>query len=79
MALGKSVYSGVVSPKPILDWPKVRVKEVKAVKTVNGIDIWVPVQGETCWDTPVPCTLRVNPALIADVDDSGRIVGFRIR
>ncbi len=40
------------SPPPVVETRTVRV---------NGLVIQVPVEGEQCWDTTLPCAPAINP------------------
>jgi hypothetical protein len=48
---------GVREPPP-LPRPALIVR-----RTLSGLDVYVPAQGNQCWDAPLPCTPYFDPSL----------------
>jgi hypothetical protein len=42
---------------------EVKKNKVEIKKTLSGLSVYVPVEGEQCWDSPIPCTPYFNPTL----------------
>jgi len=54
------------------------VAEVVARTTDSGLTVWVPKEGDQCWDSPLPSTPYFSPILeLRDPTDMGK--GFRKR
>jgi hypothetical protein len=64
----KEPYQALLAVKELSPLPKA---DVGVRRTVSGLGVYVPVQGNLCWDAPLPCTpyfdetlrLRKGPAM----------------
>ncbi len=41
----------------------ITTSDLKRKETLSGLQVWTPVKGDQCWDSPLPCTPYFNPGL----------------
>jgi hypothetical protein len=48
---------------PLSGWHDIPQVEVEMKETYSGLSIWVPVSGDQCWDSALPCAPKLNDEL----------------
>jgi hypothetical protein len=46
-----------------------KIASVKDFETKSGLVVSIPIEGDQCWDSPIPCTYAPNPLLKLRVKD----------
>jgi hypothetical protein len=57
------VKSTDIKTLPLIGWHPAPQIEVRNQVTKSGLVMLVPIQGDQCWDSPLPCTPYFNEAL----------------
>ncbi len=42
---------------------------VQLFTTASGLQLWIPLSGDQCWNAPLPCTPYPSPALVQRVEN----------
>jgi hypothetical protein len=72
-AKGISHRPGWIAP------PAPTVPPVETRRTRSGLEIQVPLNGDRCWDAPLPCTPFFREDLAAQRDSRGRFRSFTLQ
>lgn len=65
-----------IEPFQLLGWKAYDAGSVRREVTRSGEAVYVPVQGDQCWSSPLPCTPYVNARLEIARSSNGRIRMF---